>query len=388
MQSSMQFRLQAKWISDRAPFDTHLIACSRQRGKNYKYCWWFRFTEDGVAGAEENVVIQAGDCVVTLLPQLGGKIASILVGQPAGKAAVRTELLQAPLNPYALRSRGMAFSESDASGWDECLPSVAECVVSTDKGLVTVPDHGDLWRVPWEVLAATPDSVTMRGSCFSLPLDLMRSMILTELDPGTSSGWRLQLLYTLTNHGDFPAPWSWAVHPLFATEEGDRIVLPPSVKEVKVEGSNGNRLGANGDTVAWPVARLADGTKADLSVVQSETSSIGDKLFVEPLAAYATSAEPLQQSNNWCALERPSVGLRLTVRFDAELTPYTGLWLCYGGWPDGNGKKQVCVAMEPATAPVDSLAITGPWSRTLAAGETFSWSMELQIDRIPKHKKA
>jgi galactose mutarotase-like enzyme len=345
----------------------------------------FVFVEDRLAGAEENVVIQVGDCVVTLLPQLGGKIASILIGN--------TELLQTPLNPYALRTREQAFSDSDASGWDECLPSVAECVVSTEEGSVTVPDHGDLWRVPWEVLAVTPDSVTMRGTCFSLPLELTRSMILTEVAPGKSSGWRLQLLYTLTNRGDSPAPWSWAAHPLFATEEGDRIVLPASVKKLKVEGSNGNRLGATGSTVTWPVAQLADGTKVDLGTVQSETSGIGDKLFVEPWTAsqepaFTGSLQQAKHSHNWCVLERHTVGLELTVRFDAELTPYIGLWLCYGGWPEGTGKKQVCVAMEPATAPVDSLAISGPWSRKLAAGETFSWNMELQIDRIPKRKKA
>ena len=73
-------------------------------------------------GAEnENVVLNSGDLSLTLLPHLGGKIASIRLGE--------TELLQTPLLPYATRTRNMAFDEADASGWDECLPSVAACTV-------------------------------------------------------------------------------------------------------------------------------------------------------------------------------------------------------------------------------------------------------------------
>jgi hypothetical protein len=331
----------------------------------------------------ENVVIQAGDCTVTLLPELGGKIASILVGQ--------RELLQTPLNPYAPRTREMAFSESDASGWDECLPSVGECVVQTVEEPVLIPDHGDLWRVPWQTLSATSDSATMAGKCFSLPLELTRTVLLTEIPPdhpssAAGSGWLLRLLYTLTNRGDYTVPWSWSAHPLFAIEPGDRIVLPDSVSTLHLEGSGGNRLGTHGDSVPWPIAPDApvngssNSLRRNLGIAQSIESAIGDKLSAGPLRSSETNKG--QAAENWCTLERPGAGLRVTVRFDPSLTPYLGLWLCYGGWPDGSGKKQVCVATEPATAPVDSLAETGPWSRILPAGETYSWPMEVQIEQI------
>ena len=90
---------------------------------------------------KENILMQAGNCSVTIFPELGGKIASIRVNS--------RELLQAPLAPYAPRTQTMAFDEGDASGWDECLPSVAGCTVDTAAGTVAVPDHGDLWRVAW-----------------------------------------------------------------------------------------------------------------------------------------------------------------------------------------------------------------------------------------------
>ena len=126
--------------------------------------------------------------------------------------------------------------------------------------------------------------------------------------------------------------------------------------------------------MTWPVATLAAGGTADLSVVNRRDSGIGDKLFAGPLSA----------DENWCALERKSAGLRIRVRFDSAATPYLGLWICYGGWPERPGPKQVCVAMEPSTAPVDSLAVKGRWSRELAAGESFSWPMQVEIERIER----
>jgi galactose mutarotase-like enzyme len=308
---------------------------------------------------KENVTIRAGNCSVTILPLLGGKIASIRIRDK--------ELLQSPLSAYAPRTQTMSFDAGDASGWDECLPSVAACTVE----IASIPDHGDLWRIPWaEIGDRSSDgrSAALRGECFSLPLTLERTVALAE----THSGWTLKLDYTLKNTGSSPAPWSWAAHPLFVAEAGDRIQLPASIETLRLEGSGGGRLGRNGSTVSWPLAELADGSKTDLSIAQTLESGIGDKLF----------AGPLSQAENWCALERPRAGVRIKIEFDPAATPYLGLWICYGGWPERPGAKQMCVAMEPATAPVDSLAEIGPWSRTLAPGESYHWPMTVVIDSI------
>jgi len=238
---------------------------------------------------KENVVISAGACSVSLCPQFGGKIASLrFMGQ---------ELLQAPLAPMAPRTPTMPFDAGDASGWDECFPSVADCIVDTATGPAHVPDHGDLWRVPWKLTGQGAGSLTLAGTCFSLPLALERSVSLIE----TARGVRLSLRYTVTNTGHAPVPWSWAAHPLFTAASGDRILLPASIRSLRLEGSGGNRLGRNGDTVQWPIATLADGSTADLSLAQAPDSAIGDKLF----------AGPLDAGEDWCALERPGAGVRI-----------------------------------------------------------------------------
>ena len=334
--------------------------------------------------------IRAGDCTVTLLPQFGGKIASVCVKN--------RELLHAPLAEVAPRTRTMAFDAGDASGWDECLPSVAACTVETPAGPAHVPDHGDLWRVEWSKTGnreqpprrprpvsggpgkeqgtgireqKTSDdgsSYTLRGECFSVPLALERNLQLTE----SAKGWRLLVDYTLMNTGKVAAPWSWAAHPLWAVDAGDSVELPESISSLRVEGSGGGRLGASGDQVAWPVAKHANGGQSDLSVVQGRRSRIADKLFAGPLAA----------NENWCALLRPKAGLRIRFSFDVAAAPFLGLWLCYGGWPERRGTKQMCVAMEPSTTPVDSLAKAGEWTRVLGAGKSSSWKMCVDIEIV------
>jgi galactose mutarotase-like enzyme len=326
-----------------------------------------------VAAQKENVVIRRSGCALTILPQFGGKIASLSVH---GK-----ELLQAPLAPVEPRTATMSFDAGDAGGWDECLPSVAECTVETPDGLAWISDHGDLWRVEWDEITEQgtgnreqapageqADSVTLRGECFSLPLLLERKIALTE----TETGCRLHLDYKLINTGRHAAPWSWAAHPLFAAEAGDRIVLPESIQSLRLEGSGGGRLGDADATVSWPIATTADGLQTDLSLMQSADTGFGDKLFAGPLA----------ELDGWCILERPSAGVRIHLRFDAEATPYLGLWICAGGWPERSGPKQMCVALEPSTAPVDSLAKIGPWSRNLLPGQSDFWQMTVDIETI------
>jgi galactose mutarotase-like enzyme len=314
-----------------------------------------------IQAEKENVLIEAGACSVILLPHLGGKISSIRINDH--------ELLQAPLAPLASRTRTMPFDASDASGWDECLPSVAACTVETPSGPAGIPDHGDLWRVMWEPASTNGDrTVTLKGRCFSLPLVLERTVDLSEI----TNGWRLQLAYKLTNTGTYAVPWSWAAHPLFKVDAGDTIVLPQSVTAVRVEGSGRGRLGAADDVIDWPHFSVAGDGRTDLRVIQSAQSATADKLFAGPLAPDA----------NWCEIHRLKAGVRIRVRFDPAATPYLGLWLCYGGWPEGSGPRQNCVALEPSTAPVDSLAKSGSWSRTLELGQSASWPMAVEFETM------
>lgn len=310
-----------------------------------------------MTGPALQLVMKTDTLQVVVLPALGGKVAS-LRWLPAG-----LELLQAPLAPYAPRTLTMAFDESDASGFDECLPSVAACDVKTAAGVLRIPDHGDFWRLPWEC-TQSGNEIRMAATGASLPLRFERTL---RLD---SEGLNIQ--YRVQNIGEIPVDYVWSAHPLFVVDPGDRIVLPPSVRQVRTEGSARQRLGSNGAVHPWPRTQSSAGEEIDLSFAGEIGDGIGDKLF---------AAAPKE---GWAALERSRHGVRIEMGFDPQRTPWLGLWLCYGGWPEGKAERQQCVAIEPCTAPGDSLAeaVEKGIARHLTPGEAAVWPMRMRVASV------
>lgn len=293
---------------------------------------------------------------VEVLPELGGKISSLRY------ISGNTELMQMPLAPYAPRTMTMEFEESDASGFDECLPSISPCNIKTNGTRVEIPDHGDFWRLPWHC-EKSDDQIHLNATGISLPFQFDKVLRL--------SGSNLEIGYRLTNVGTQSWPYIWSAHPLFAINDGDRIVLPESVTTVKVESSIGNRL-EEGSTHSWPRTRMPDGMETDLSIARGIHAGTGDMFFTKA---------PLE---GWVALERVREGLRIEVRFDREQARYVGLWLCYGGWPEDKTARQQSVAIEPCTAPTGSLseALRSKEALTLAPDATVAWKIDIGVSEI------
>jgi len=308
------------------------------------------------------LVLKTDTFAVDVLPAFGGKIASMR------KNGI--ELLQQPLLPYAPRTLTTAFEESDASGFDECLPSVSACDIESPTGKIAVPDHGEFWRLPCEVESQTQHEVHLTSSGTVLPLRFERRLRIESDSPHTGAD-TLRIDYRIENVGQSKLYYAWSAHPLFAIDPGDRILLPASVSQVKVEGSARNRLGSKGAVHSWPTARLATGDTVDLDRAGNVSDDIGDKIYA--------SSPP----EGWCAIARAGAdarfGLRVQVEFDPALSPFLGLWLCYGGWPEGQANRQYCVALEPCTAPVDSLAtaMASGWARRLVPGQCDLWWMRI-----------
>ncbi len=314
----------------------------------------------------ERLTLQSDSLRAVILPQLGGKIASLAL-LPWGKRR-GGPLLQGPLKPYLLRTPTLPFDESDGSGWDECLPSIGPCELTYGNQTTQVTDHGDYWRLPWKVEEHTEELIRMTATGTSLPLTFERTI---ELEGNT-----MLLDYRLRNNADVAVPYAWSVHPLFAVDPGDRIILPHSVEQVTAESSANGRLGATGSTHAWPfTAHAKDGSALDLTTVGQPVDGVGDKIVTRAPA------------EGWCALDRLTMGARLTLRFDPKTNPWLGLWICYGGWPSAvTARKGFTVALEPCTSPVDSLAeaINRGEAKKLAPDEEARWQLELEVTPLDK----
>jgi galactose mutarotase-like enzyme len=298
----------------------------------------------------EKLVLQSDSLRVEVLPELGGKISSLFL------LSEQEELLQKPLAPYATRTQTMAFEEGDASGIDECIPTVSASEVEGNR----LPDHGDFWRVPFRYRQEGA-TLILDAEGFSLPLHFEKRL--------TLEGDRLEMAYRLRNTGTAPVSYLWSAHPGFAVEAGDRILLPDSVSEITVWYSAGPRLGEPGTRHSWPEAKDVSGAAVDLSLVGGANDNVGDKLF---------ASAPRE---GWAAIERRRLGRKVEIRFDPAVTPYLGLWLAYGGWPVNRENRQHCVAVEPCTAPADALAtaIDRGRERNLGPGDIWEWKIEVHV---------
>jgi hypothetical protein len=288
---------------------------------------------------------------VRILPACGGKITSLrssLTGE---------EFLLPPLHNYRRVSSTATFDESDGGGFDECLPSVASC--GSIAGEAPVPDHGDLWRMNWNV-NSHDESVVLQADAASRPLSLTRRATVRESS--------LVLEYELLNLSDSPTTWLWSAHPLLRVDAGDRIVLPSEIEEVTVAYSAIDLVMRN-SSAPWPRAQSSLGAVVDLSRVGERDGKTAHKLFAR------------MGKSGWGALYRGKVGQGLVVRFDPRTLPFLGMWICAGAWPSTGVEKQYTVALEPTTSNVDSLAsaVNNGTARILEARKQCRWKLEIQL---------
>src|SRR5437867_5194951 len=125
-------------------------------------------------------------------PERGGRIVSLrLDGE---------ELLDQGIGIDQPTAKG--FVEGGAFGWDEMVPNLD----ATD----TLPDHGEAWRLRWEVLGGG----VMRCRGQVVPWMLERRIELED---------EVSLFYRYTNVGAKPHPAYWCAHPLFRYEPGMEI---------------------------------------------------------------------------------------------------------------------------------------------------------------------
>ncbi len=240
--------------------------------------------------------LSAGVWELAIRPERGGRITSVrLRGE---------ELLEQGIGVDAPGAEG--FVEAGACGWDEMVPNV--------RASAGLPDHGEAWRLPWDVLDVSPESIAMRCRGRLVPWELERQIELGEA---------MRLSYVYRNAGPGPQHAYWCAHPLFRYERGMSIGVP-----------GGEELGS-----------LAPGTSM--------------KLFLPPGAVDRASLR-------WAS------GTAIELAWDAALTPYTAIWVCNG---DLGGYRQV--AIEPATGGNDGPDPAAP-APLLEPGGRLAWWLEVR----------
>jgi hypothetical protein len=272
------------------------------------------------------VRVAAGEAELVVLPSRGAKIASL--------AADGFEwLLQPGAAVPPAPEPGAGFVAAGLWGWDEMLPTIDACEVVVGGDVVRLPDHGEVWSVPW----ATGGALACAGR--ALPYRIERSIEAT----GPRS---FAFSYEVTASREVPV--LWAAHPQFRAPPGCRIVLPravTSVVDVKAPGEPVERAWSDDPLGALP-----------------ERGS--GKLYVPPDVPVA-----------WAGLVQAD-GRWLRLSWDARVAPYLGIWLDRCALA-----PEPVIALEPASGFYDDLgraerAGRVSWVRPEAP---LRWRLEVEV---------
>jgi galactose mutarotase-like enzyme len=307
--------------------------------------------EEDRAGDFRRVTLAHENLIVSVLPELGGKITML-----RRDGSDRNAFL-APSRPYRRPHYSAAFEDYDTSGFDECFPTVSACE-SPDEAGKTLPDHGDLWSAEWTCEAEGENGLLMEARGVSYPYVFRRRI--------TIKGDTLRLDYELESEKAMRALWS--AHPLLAVSQGSQIILPAETDSLFVNWSANERLGNFGDFKPWP--ETIDGTRLDILGAREERTA--DKLFAFRLR------------EGFCAYYDRASDESILFRFDLARTPYIGLWICQGGWPISearDGRGHYTIALEPCSGLPDSLAEAAKQSECLSleAGGVERWWLEITL---------
>ena len=296
---------------------------------------------------QEALTLRSSLLAAQIIPHVGSTMCS-LRWLPSGLELLR----QRPGERYRAGTYGGSFVDAERAGFDEMLPTIDACFCDQEpwKG-VEMPDHGELWSIPWEC-DVEEGAIVLRVSGVRFPYEIEKRVRFSA--EGT-----LRIDYRLGNRSSFDFPFLWAAHPDFALAADAELELPQGVRElVSVLGNEA----AYGETVRWPVHR-----GRDLRLVRSRDAARFAKYYVKG-----------RMPEGWCLLRYPSLGVQVRLGFPLNEVPYLALL------PNESGIDGLYeLFLEPCTAPYDrpDLArLHGALSQLPSRG-TREWYLEIAVGR-------
>jgi len=303
-------------------------------------------------------VIETSAIRVVTTPAIGAKIVSII------DKKANHEWLLPPFNrPFVPLNYGASFVAQDMSGWDEMLPTIDSCnypVPGAFEG-IQLPDHGEVWSLPWDVTGIQADELTVAVTGRALPLRMTRTMRVVNVQT-------IRFEYDVLNTGNEEMVMLWAAHPQFKIDTKTRIILPPEVSTV-INVVETDDWGVIGRLYDWPQTQTQKGQLFDLDRIKDSDLHKYRKFYLSP-----------KQSVGWAALAQSSAGHWLRLNWDAARIPYLGIWVDQAAIGDRS-----TIAIEPSTGFYDHLARAWENQRItrLLPMQRYLWYLDVTVGMGP-----
>lgn len=259
--------------------------------------------------------------------------------------------LQEPARREAWPPDHSVYDDVWSGGFEELFPNDAPGEFDGR----ALPDHGELWNHPFDIVDASATTLRMRRDCTSVNAMVEKSITLD------AEGAVATFTYRLTNRDRSPLWHLFKLHAAMRVEAGDRLLLPGGTVSPVEPGFGA--LSRAGDH-AWPVLTDDDGRPLDLSVVRAASDRFREFVYVSGLPAGS------------CGLRRAHTGESFVIEYPLSVFPHCWLFITYGGWRDYN-----TVVLEPCTNRPKDLAAAKAASAcaVLAPGEKREFSIRIAI---------
>ena len=304
----------------------------------------------------ESIVMESDALRAVLLPDIGGKMASLL-----DKETGREYLWQEKTNRLRTPEYDTPFEEWAMFGFDEMFPTISECHYEKKPWQgIKLPDHGEVWSLAWDY-EIHEDLLHMWVYGVRLPYRLDKWIRFTDSRV-------IRTDYKAANPSNFGFQFIWAAHPLFNVERGARIKLPQSVKRIINTDGGRERLGGYGEVHAWPKTATLTGEEYEIDRIYPNVGMNYEKYYV---------LDALDEG--WAAVYNPETKDAVALSFPLEKVPYLGLWVNEGGY-----HGQYNVALEPCTGAFDRVDIASKCDRisVLPAKGVHTWHLGLTAGQV------
>ena len=290
-----------------------------------------------------------------VVPELGAKLVSLF-----DKRNQLEWLADPGSRPVKKATYGAVFTDQDLSGWDEMFPTIVACEYPApgEKFGAWLPDHGEVWALPWRLEPAPAGVLRLSVEGIALPYRLTRTLAYRSSDT-------LQMHYELVNLGQERLPYIWAAHPQFVCGAEAEIRFPPQVTEVCNTLSASWGWGEPETRFSWPQTTRLDGQSIRIDRTGAASLKQARKFFALPEAHVGWAGLIRRPAEDWLRLD-----------WEPEKVPYLGLWI-----DEGALSHTTVAAPEPTTGFYDSLAVA--WNKqevtVLGPSATQTWTLTVRL---------
>lgn len=278
------------------------------------------------------LTLEGGGLCVTVLPEDGGKLASIYVPALKKELLVRREG-----SVYKRLTADGSYIDAECAGFDDMFPT---CDPYKPEGLPAYPDHGETSRISYRVTAAGRNEITLETDSKLFDLHYVK-----RLRSGKDG---IRIFYSYLNRSDKPFEFLWAGHCMLCGEDGMHVFSSYSGKEPETIMF----CTAGRDSALLPRDRLI-----------GYLPGKGAAYKYYPM-------EPMKEGR--FGMRYPQGTLAFTV--DPAKIPFLGVWL-----NNGEFQNLYNIALEPASSPLDApdRAAAHGFGREILPGESFEFELKL-----------